>query len=137
MTWTYGNSPNTNTTDAVRFLVGDTDTTDQLITNEEITYLLATFSEAPLAAVGAARSIAAKFSRLADNARRVGDLQLQEHLSQKSTQYHHLGDHLQGMASGITAPPVPVANSNAIGAEFTIGLLDKFTLGYIPPNGTP
>lgn len=128
MTWTYSGNPANSSRDAVRFLVADTDSNDPLITDEEIAYLLDLYTEAPSAAVGAARAIAAKFSREADQARTVGDLTLSESLSQKSTQYHHLGDHLAGLASGITAPPIPVANSAALGAEFKIGLLDKFTL---------
>lgn len=128
MTWTYTGDPANNSRDAVRFLVADTDTTDQLITDEEITYLLDLYVEPPHAAVGAARAIAAKFSREADQARTVGDLSLSESLSQKSFQYHHLGDHLAGLASGITLPPVPVANADALGVELKIGLLDKFTL---------
>lgn len=128
MTWTYSGDPAANSRDAVRFLVADTDSTEPLISDEEIAYLLDLYSEAPLAAVGAARAIAAKFSRESDQARTVGDLSLSESLSQKSQQYHHLGDHLQGLSSGITLPPVPVANSDALGAEFTIGLLDKYTL---------
>lgn len=128
MTWTYSGNPASSDRDAVRFLVADTDSTDPLITDEEIAYLIAIYTEAPYAAVGAARAIAAKFSREADQARTVGDLTLSESLSQKSTQYHHLADHLQGLSSGITLPPIARANADALGAEFTIGLLDKFTL---------
>ena len=128
MTWTYSGNPSSTDRDAVRFLVADTVSSDPLITDEEIAYLLALYTEPPHAAVGAARAIAAKFSREADQARGIGDLSLNESLSQKSTQYHHLADHLAGLASGITLPPIPVANSNALGAELTIGLLDKFTL---------
>lgn len=128
MTWTYSGNPASSDRDAVRFLVGDTDTTDQLITDEEIAYLLSVYSEAPNAAVGAARSIAAKFARFSDQARTVGNLSLSESFSQKSEQYHHLADHLAGLASGITSPPMPVANASALGAELKINLLDKFTL---------
>lgn len=128
MTWTYTGNPASSDRDAVRFLVADTDSTDPLISDEEIAYLLDLYTEAPHAAVGAARAIAAKFSRESDQARNIGDLSLSESLSQKSTQYHHLGDHLQGLSSGITLPPIPVANAGALGAEFKIGLLDKFTL---------
>jgi hypothetical protein len=128
MTWTYSGNPAANDRDAVRFLVADTDSTDPLITDEEIAYLVALYSEAPLAAVGAARAIAAKFSRESDQARNVGDLSLSESLSQKSAQYHHLGDHLQGLSSAVTLPPIAKANADALGAEFKINLLDKFTL---------
>jgi len=40
MTWTYSGNPANSSSDAVRFLIGDTDTTDQLISNEEIAYLV-------------------------------------------------------------------------------------------------
>ena len=111
MTWTYSGNPAASNRDAVRFLVADTDSTDPLITDEEIAYLLVLYTEAPSAAVGAARAIAAKFSRESDQARTIGDLTLSESLSQKSTQSHHLGDHLAGLASGITSPPIPIATS--------------------------
>jgi len=49
MTWTYGGAPGTTTSatrrDAVRLLVGDTDTTDQQITDEEIAFGLSQASE--------------------------------------------------------------------------------------------
>lgn len=128
MTWTYSGNPSSTDRDAVRFLVADTVSTDPLITDEEIAYLLDLYTEPPHAAVGAARAIAAKFSRESDQARGIGDLSLSESLSQKSTQYHHLADHLAGLASGITLPPIPKAASTALGAELKIGLLDKFTL---------
>lgn len=128
MTWTYSGNPASSDRDAVRFTVGDTDTTDQLITNEEIAYLLTIHNGVGMASVGAARAIAAKFSRKADQSRSVGDLTLSQQYSQQSFSYHHLADHLLAIASGIDAPPLPQANSSALGAEFTIGLLDKFTL---------
>ena len=40
MTWTYSGNPSSTERDAVRFLVGDTDTNDQLLSNEEIDYLV-------------------------------------------------------------------------------------------------
>jgi hypothetical protein len=109
-------------------MVGDTDSTDPLLTDEEISYLLVVHVEAPSAAVGAARAIAGKFSREADKQRAVGDLSLSESMNQKATAYHHLADHLIQLASGITMPPIPKAASTALGAEFTIGLLDKYEL---------
>ena len=47
MTWTYGGAPGTTSSatrrDAVRLLVGDTDTTDQQVSDEEIAQLQAEF----------------------------------------------------------------------------------------------
>jgi hypothetical protein len=128
VTWSYSGNPASSDTDAVRFLVGDTDTTDQLISNEEINYTLSVYNEPAFAAIAAARSIAAKFARQSDQSRSVGDLSLSESFSQKSQQYQHLADHLSGLANSAALPPIPVANANALGAEFTIGLLDKYTL---------
>lgn len=128
MTFTYSGDPASSNRDAVRFMVGDTDSTDPLLSDSEIAYLLSVHVEAPSAAVGAARAIAGKFSREADKQRGVGDLSLSESLNQKALSYHHLADHLIQLASGITMPPIPKANSSALGAEFTIGLLDKYEL---------
>lgn len=128
MTWTYSGDPSDSDKDAVRFTVGDTDTTDQLVTDEEIAYLLVVHGAVGMASVGAARAIAAKYSRKADQSRSVGDLSLSQQYSQQATSYHHLADHLLAIASGIDAPPLPKANADALGAEFTIGLLDKFVL---------
>ena len=83
MTWTYTNVPNTVQRDAVRFLCGDTDTTDQLVTDEEITYLLAVEGSTVAAAAGACEAIATKFARQADKA--LGPLRVS--LSQKSEAY--------------------------------------------------
>jgi hypothetical protein len=54
--------------------VGDTDSTDQLVSDEEITYSVTTTGTTLLAAGGVAAAIAAKFARKAD--RSVGDLSI-------------------------------------------------------------
>lgn len=64
MTWTYDNDPTGVPRDEVRLLVGDTDATDQLITDEEIAYSLAKNPNPYRAAADMARVIAAKFARL-------------------------------------------------------------------------
>ena len=40
MTWSYSGDPANSTNDSIRFLIGDTDTNDRLITNEEIAYIV-------------------------------------------------------------------------------------------------
>lgn len=63
MAWTYTNNPAAVPRDAVRLLVGDTDTTDQKVTDEGIAFFLAqTGNDTYLAAALAARSIAAGFA---------------------------------------------------------------------------
>lgn len=90
MTWSYSGNPSNSTGDAVRFLVGDTDTTDQLISNEEIAYFVAEFNNARRSASEAARAIAAKYARLMS--RSIGGLSAD--FSAKYRQYLELADNL-------------------------------------------
>ena len=90
MTWTYSGDPSSSTRDAVRFLIGDTDTNDQLISNEEINYFVVEFNNARRSASEAARSIAAKFARLMN--RSIGGLSAD--FSAKYRQYLELADNL-------------------------------------------
>lgn len=97
MTWIYAGDPSANDRDEVRFLVGDTDTTDQLVTDEEIAYAVAEEGNNLLAAAKVAKAIMAKFARLVDKS--VGDLKLS--YSQRLTAYKELVDQLtdRGMVS--------------------------------------
>lgn len=63
MTWTYQGNPSANNRDAVRFLCGDTNEADQLITDEEIAYLVANQPGNLAAAAAACDAIAAKLAR--------------------------------------------------------------------------
>jgi len=56
----------------VRFLCGDTDSTDPLLQDEEIDYLLTVYPNARDAAASACDAIASKFSRQADQS--TGDI---------------------------------------------------------------
>lgn len=93
--WTY-NPTLADPTDEVRFLVGDTDTNDQLLQNEEIDRLLALFPPATgklayLAAAAACDAIAMKFGRAVD--RNLGSLSTQN--SQKFDHYVQLAKTLR------------------------------------------
>lgn len=67
MSWSYSGDPADGGVDEVRFLVMDTDSLDQLITNEEIEYLISKWEPiygSPLMTASmVAESIAAKFAR--------------------------------------------------------------------------
>ena len=86
MTWTYGGDPSANSRDAVRFLIGDTDTADQQLTDAEIAYLVTAEGGVSAAAVAAVRALLAKFARLVDKS--VGDLSVS--YSQRRDQYQAL-----------------------------------------------
>lgn len=79
MTWTYDGDPNGDRKDQVRLLVGDTDTEDQLVQDEEIEFVLTQYvpvdgKPAWLAGAHTADMIAARFARKAD--RSVGPLSI-------------------------------------------------------------
>lgn len=95
MTWTYGCDPENDNGDAVRLLIGDTDTTDQQLKDEEIDFFLAQEANIYSAACGASMALSGKYSRLAD--KEVGDLKLR--LSQRSEHYQALCDVLSARAS--------------------------------------
>lgn len=95
MAWSYSGNPGSNDKDQVRFLVQDTVSTDQLLSDNEIRFLL-TLEGGPLkAAAKAAETIAAKFARKCDEA--VGQVKIS--FSQKSKQYFELADKLKRSSS--------------------------------------
>ena len=90
MAWSYSGNPSSSERDAVRFLVGDTDTNDQLLSNEEIDYLTTQHGSVHRIASESARAIAAKFARLMN--RSIGGLSAD--FSAKYRQYLELADNL-------------------------------------------
>jgi hypothetical protein len=66
MTWTYTN-PSTSNRDAVRFLLGDTNTADQRVTDEEIAFALTQAGNDIYAAAAiCARALSGKYATLVD-----------------------------------------------------------------------
>lgn len=84
MTWLYSGNPGYSAKDQVRFLIGDTDSTDPLLQDAEITWVLSQYNNAPMnAAIRCCEAIIAKFSRLANEA--VGQVRID--FSQKAQAY--------------------------------------------------
>lgn len=73
MSWTYDPALSA-ARDRVRFMVGDTDSTDEQLQNEEIDYLLTTEVSETSAAIAACQALIAKYSRRVD--RQVGSLKI-------------------------------------------------------------
>lgn len=90
MAWTYDSSLATNK-DRVRFLIGDTDTTDQQLQDGEITWVLTRVGCIEKAAAKCCRALAAKYSRQADST--VGDLAVKK--SQRAAAYLELAIQLE------------------------------------------
>lgn len=126
MSWSYDPTNLDTTTSAgrinvVRLLVGDTDTTDQQIQNEEITFALEQTNDSVYFAAGwAARTIASKYSRQVNT---QIDGALSADYSDLAAQYTKLAEDLeyQGkkagatlgvVAGGITKTQIEAARAN-------------------------
>lgn len=123
MTWSYSGNPSASDLDKVRFLIGDTDTNNQLLSNEEITFLLTEWNNnAYVAASNAAYSLSAEFSGKSDFSRSVGDLSLSTQYGAQAERYGSLAKRL-AVQSSAGAPPFPTASSVALGNfDFYVGM---------------
>lgn len=130
MTWSYGGDPANSSTDRVRFLCGDTDTTNQQVSNEEISFLLSEFnSDSYLAAAGACEAMASKSATKADYSRSVGDLSLSTQYGAHANTLLKRAESLRNQASRRHPPSVNFytdANDNVFGPMiFAIGMDDN------------
>jgi len=127
MTWSYGGDPANSTTDRVRFLCGDTDTTNQQVTNEEISFLLSEVnSDAYLAAASACEAMASKVSAKADYSRSVGDLSISTQYGSQASTLLKRAESLRFQASRRNPPSVNFyadSEDNVFGPmNFAIGM---------------
>lgn len=117
MTWTYSGDPGDSARDAIRFLIGDTDTNDQLLSDEEIAWVNAQASGTTTsldavydAAAQCAMTIATKLGREAD--KQIGDLSVS--LSQRAAAFRQSAVDLRAMAARHTSVPTPYAGGITI-----------------------
>ncbi len=117
MTWTYSGDPATNARDSIRFLVGDTDTNDQLVSDEEIAWTNNQVTGSDTAttdlytvAYRVMLAIASKFSRLANQA--IGDMRVD--LSQKADNARTQAEQLRILAGRENLVPVPYAGGISV-----------------------
>lgn len=101
MTWRYSGDPTNNDKDKVRFQAGLTDSSDQILSDEEIKYLISSTGSVLSAASAACERVATIFSRKADA--EVGDASVK--FSQIASNYSDRADELASRA-GLTAPPI-------------------------------
>jgi hypothetical protein len=93
MTWTYSGDPSASNRDAVRFSTGDTDTDNQIFSDEEIAYALAQSGDSVLdASILLVRAGLAKYARSVDKS--VGDL---------SKSYSQITAHLRALLPDLEA----------------------------------
>ena len=128
MTWSYSGDPGASDLDAVRFLIGDTDTSQQQLSNEEITYLLTAGGTVRAAALAACRSLSAKYSRLVDQS--TGSISIS--YSQLAKQYQALANDIRSgaqvapYAGGISKSDMEsvASDSDRVGG-FSVGMHDS------------
>ena len=112
MTWTYSGDPSSSARDAIRFLIGDTDTNDQLLSDEEIAWVNTEASGSATAITDlydagyrCCQAISAKLAREAD--KQIGDLSVK--LSQRAAAYRLQGDDLKALSMRSSGVPIPYA----------------------------
>lgn len=129
MSWDY--APGSRDLDWVRFTIGDTDSTDELLQNEEIDAALTNEGNKYSAAAVCADALAAKFSRQADKT--VGPLQIRA--SQKAERYaklakdlrNQLGRRVGAWAGGISEAEMREAekDTDRVDTSFKRGMNDS------------
>jgi hypothetical protein len=129
MAWTYSGDPAANDRDAVRFLSGDTDTTNQQINDAEIAYLLAQWNNSTyIAASYACDAIAGKYTSKSDSSKSVGDLSVSTQFMAQAKTFMERATYLRSQASRSFAPPSPNFDTEVFDGSFmfTIGM-DRFS----------
>lgn len=124
MTWSYSGDPANSANDKVRFLCGDTDTTNQQVSNEEIAFLLSEWnSNAYLSAAFACDAISGKYSAKADLSRSVGDLSISSQYGASARTFMERAASLRALASRALPPSVNFDTDTFDGTyDFTIGM---------------
>lgn len=112
MAFTYSGNPGSSDRDAVRFLIQDTDSTDPLMQDAEIDWLLAQVTNVYQAAHDACYALGAKYARLADQSKSVGDLSLSLSYGSMSERYIGLANEFMELASRRDVPTPWVAPNN-------------------------
>lgn len=115
MAWTYSGNPGSSARDSVRFLVQDTDTTDQLLQDAEVDWCIAQAgSSVYQAAHDASYAIASKFSRMATS-KSVGDMSLS--YADRAKAYFQLANELLELGTRRDVPTPWISPDNIIRAQ--------------------
>lgn len=129
---------------SVRLLVGDTDTNDQQIQDEEITFSIAQSSTNIYnAAAFVCRLIAAKYARLVttqlDGALQAEYSDRVKHYTMLSLQMADFGKRVGGRALGVSGGGISIAevesvqsNPDRVPSQFVVDRFDKSHVTFIP-----
>lgn len=99
MTWSYSGDPSASTRDAVRFLLGDTDDTDQVFSDEEIDWLLTETNNVYYAAAMAAEAVSSSLQTSQSNdgvsTKTVGALSISYNNAERAKEFRDLARSLR------------------------------------------
>lgn len=128
MTFTYTGDPANNEIDRVRFMIGDTNPDDGLLTDSEISYLLAKAASPEEAAYKATGNIIAKLAREVDY--QIGPEKVSA--SQMLLNFQKLRQQLSKHVTTSTAFPLMSDPSGRPGSQpiFDIGMNDAPGVGF-------
>lgn len=118
MTFSYSGNPASSDLDAVRFFIGDTDSTEWLLSNEEINFLIDTYG-VKSATVHSCIAIASKYARLADE--NLGS-DIAVKYSQISDNYRSLAKELSSLNKSNMTPPT---SGGAVSEDVKDAIFDK------------
>jgi len=135
MTWSYSGDPGDSALDEIRFLIQDTDTNDQLLSNEEINYLYDAYGDAYSAAIACIVSLIGSAARSVEESKKVGDLSLSQKTGARVQQWETLLKRLEAERFR-RYPAAPAVNANSLlptskrdpedeGTDFVVGQMDN------------
>lgn len=125
--WSYTGNPAARVIDKVRFLIGDTDSLNKLLTDSELSFLLSEWNNDPyLAGAYACESLASKYAAKSDSQKSVGDLSLSTQYGEQAARFQQQANRLRNQSVGAN-PPTPRVykdvDSNVFGeAHFAVGM---------------
>lgn len=134
--WSYTGDPSARTIDKVRFLCGDTDSSNQQVMDDEIVFLLSEWnSNAYLAAAFASDAIAGKLSAKADLSRSVGDLSISTQYANQAKVYMERAASLRALSSRAYPPSVNFDTATFDGTfDFSVGMDENMGPANTGPN---
>ena len=130
MTWTFASTDLSGSREQIRTRIGDTDSADPLLTDEQVAYALSEEGSVRAAAALAAEWIAAQFARKAD--KEVGDLKIT--YSSRAEQYRILAASLRSRNARVALPyfggisettkETRESDTDRVEPAFTVDMLD-------------
>lgn len=140
-TWSYSGDPSSSSRDAVRFTIGDTDSTQPQLNDPEIDYLLTENGAVLTASVEAALALAARYSRQVS----MTDDKVSRENQQKAEAYAKLAETLKARVSrrahGVYAGGLSIAGKvtssqdpDLVQPSFTVNMDDRPS-GEVKTNG--